>query len=72
MYVIILKRSITKQQDNYLTIERRTSEKFECVVPVNPQRLKGSVLMKKNNNKNSNSARQLTSEKFLPKIFIRK
>lgn len=73
MYVIILKRSITKQQDNYLTIERRSSEKFdECVVPVNPQRLKGSVLMKKNNNKNSNSARQLTSEKFLPKIFIRK
>lgn len=69
MYVIILKRSITKQQDNYLTIEKRSSEHFdECVVPVNPQRLKGSVLMKKNNNKNSNSARQLTSEKFLPKM----
>lgn len=50
MYVIISKRStcITKQQDNYLTIERRTREKFdECVVPVNPQRLKGSVLMEK-------------------------
>lgn len=70
MYVIILKRSITKQQDNYLTIERRSSENFdECVVPVNPQRLKESVLIKK---KTSNSARQLTSEKFLPKIFIRK
>lgn len=48
MYVIILKRSITKQQDNYLTIERRSSENFdECVVPVNPQRLKRSVLMEK-------------------------
>lgn len=50
MYVIISKRStcITKQQDNYLTIERRTREKFdECVVPVNPQRLKESVLMEK-------------------------
>lgn len=70
MYVIILKRStcITKQQDNYLTIERRTSENFdECVVPVNPQRLKESVLMKKNP---SNSARQLTSEKFLPSMYI--
>lgn len=28
MYVIILRRSITKQQDNYLTIESRTSEHF--------------------------------------------
>lgn len=58
MYVIILRRSITKQQDNYLTIESRTSEHFdECVVPVNPQRLKESVLTRRK--QTSNSARQL-------------